>query len=340
MRILLLIVMAVMISFTSHTDQVQAMSFKDLDDVPWAVDAIEYLNSQDIIRGYDSDTFRPKDKITRAQASLMLVNAKFPDEKAQGSAAFTDVLNDHFYYEAITIAAENGIVNGYPDNVFRPHHDVKRAEASVMIDNTYPIQRGPNALGFSDATPVKWALESILNLSSQGIISGYPDGLFKPNASINRAEFAVILAAAMNPDFIRPGDHGQGAANHTLNEFEKEVHRLTNIEREKQQLKPLMIDLSLSQIARYKSRDMVINRYFSHESPTYGSPFDMMRGFKITYRSAAENIAVGYGTPESVVRGWMNSPGHRANILTEGLTHIGIGYDQRGNYWTQMFIGK
>ena len=79
--------------------------------------------------------------------------------------------------------------------------------------------------------------------------------------------------------------------------------------------------------------------YFSHTSPTYGSPFDMMKSFGITYRAAGENIAYGYRTPQAVVNGWMNSSGHRANILNARFTQIGVGYVAAGNYWTQMFIG-
>ncbi len=80
--------------------------------------------------------------------------------------------------------------------------------------------------------------------------------------------------------------------------------------------------------------------YFSHTSPNYGSPFDMMKEFGITYRSAGENIAMGQSTPEEVVNAWMNSEGHRKNILSSSFTHIGVGHVAEGNYWTQMFIGK
>jgi uncharacterized YkwD family protein len=100
------------------------------------------------------------------------------------------------------------------------------------------------------------------------------------------------------------------------------------------------MDWQLSRVARYKSQDMSDIGYFSHTSPTYGSPFEMMRSFGISYRTAGENIAKGYRTAEAVVNGWMNSPGHRANILNSTYTHIGVGYVSQGNYWTQMFISK
>lgn len=82
------------------------------------------------------------------------------------------------------------------------------------------------------------------------------------------------------------------------------------------------------------------NNYFSHTSPTYGSPFDMMRDFNVSYKTAGENIAQGQRTPEEVVQAWMNSEGHRKNILSDKFTHIGVGYQQNGHHWTQMFVGR
>ena len=84
---------------------------------------------------------------------------------------------------------------------------------------------------------------------------------------------------------------------------------------------------------------MADNRYFSHTSPTYGSPFQMIKNFGISYRTAGENIAAGQRTPKAVVDAWMNSSGHRANILNASYTQIGVGYVASGHYWTQMFIG-
>ncbi|QQZ11120.1 CAP domain-containing protein [Heyndrickxia vini] len=128
--------------------------------------------------------------------------------------------------------------------------------------------------------------------------------------------------------------------NYSLNAFEKQVVDLTNKERAKNGLPALKIDNELSKVARTKSNDMAKNKYFDHTSPTYGSPFDMMKKFGISYRSAGENIAMGQRSPEEVVNAWMNSEGHRANILNKNYTHIGVGYVENGNYWTQEFIGK
>jgi uncharacterized YkwD family protein len=125
-----------------------------------------------------------------------------------------------------------------------------------------------------------------------------------------------------------------------LSAFEQKVIDLTNAERRKAGVKDLIGDSKLSSVARTKSTDMQKNSYFSHTSPTYGSPFDMMRDFGVTYSTAGENIAQGQRTPEEVVQAWMNSEGHRRNILNGQFTHIGVGHETTGNHWTQMFIGK
>lgn len=121
--------------------------------------------------------------------------------------------------------------------------------------------------------------------------------------------------------------------------FENEVIRLVNEIRAESGLKPLLVNWELSRVARFKSQDMVDNRYFSHTSPIYGSPFQMIRDFGLSFRTAGENIAYGQRTPQAVVNAWMNSSGHRANILNASYTQIGVGYAASGHYWTQMFIG-
>lgn len=121
--------------------------------------------------------------------------------------------------------------------------------------------------------------------------------------------------------------------------YERAVVSLVNQERARAGLPALRLDAELCRLARIKSQDMRSVRYFSHTSPTYGSPFDMMRSFGVRYSSAGENIAMGFFSPEAVVDAWMNSEGHRANILSARYSAIGVGYVPDGGYWTQWFIG-
>jgi len=124
---------------------------------------------------------------------------------------------------------------------------------------------------------------------------------------------------------------------------ENEVIRLVNVERAKKGLPALKANWQLSRVARYKSEDMANKGYFSHTSPTYGSPFKMMEDFGIKFTAAGENIAMGQQTARDVMNAWMNSPGHRNNILSPSFTEIGVGLAKGPNgrlYWTQMFIKK
>lgn len=133
---------------------------------------------------------------------------------------------------------------------------------------------------------------------------------------------------------------GQTPSGTEISAFESKVIDLTNEQRRKNGLPNLQPDTALSNVAQAKSDDMQAKNYFSHTSPTYGSPFDMMRDFGVNYQSAGENIAMGQQSAEEVVNAWMNSEGHRKNILSANYTHIGVGHTGQGNYWTQMFIGK
>ncbi|MGG1916010.1 CAP domain-containing protein [Priestia megaterium] len=126
----------------------------------------------------------------------------------------------------------------------------------------------------------------------------------------------------------------------TLSSEEQQVVTLVNQERAKAGLKPLQVDATLSKSAKAKSQDMHDKNYFDHQSPTYGSPFDQMKKFGISYKTAGENIAEGQTSPAEVMKAWMNSPGHKANILNASYTHIGVGYVKDKNIWTQQFIGK
>lgn len=143
-----------------------------------------------------------------------------------------------------------------------------------------------------------------------------------------------------NPALIYPGDIIKiPSKNSKVEEYENEVIRLVNEIRVSNGLSEFKTDWELSRVARYKSQDMKDNNYFSHTSPVYGSPFDMIKNFGLSYRTAGENIAKGQRTPKDVVNAWMNSSGHRKNILNSSFKKIGVGYVESGNYWTQMFIG-
>ncbi|GAA2319192.1 CAP domain-containing protein [Streptomyces violaceusniger] len=119
-----------------------------------------------------------------------------------------------------------------------------------------------------------------------------------------------------------------------------EVIALTNAERAAARLAPLAPDPRLTAAAQAHSDDMVARDFYSHTGPEGHQPWDRARAAGATHRGIGENIACGQRSPEEVMRGWMNSPGHRANILKPDFTHIGVGHatgSRAGTYWTQVF---
>lgn len=134
---------------------------------------------------------------------------------------------------------------------------------------------------------------------------------------------------------------GNTTASNATSE-EEELLKLINEQRAAYGLAALKMDKELQRVAKIKAKDLVDNNYFSHNSPTYGSPFDMMKSFGITYKAAGENIA-GNSTLKGAVTAWMNSQGHRENILSNAYNYTGIGIVESKTYGkilVQMFIGK
>ena len=135
-------------------------------------------------------------------------------------------------------------------------------------------------------------------------------------------------------------DHTQNSNG--LTSDEQETLDLINAKRTEAGLSALKIDSEVQNVARVKAQDMVDNNYFSHTSPTYGSPFDMMKSFGIKYKAAGENIA-GNSSNTGAVNAWMNSEGHKANILSNNYNYTGLGVvssPKYGKIYVQMFIGK
>lgn len=121
--------------------------------------------------------------------------------------------------------------------------------------------------------------------------------------------------------------------------FAEEVVRLVNIERENNGLSPLSTLTLLTEASQIRANE--VTQLFSHDRPNGTSCFTVLSELKVSYRACGENIAQGQKTPQEVVTGWMNSPGHRANILNPNFNYIGVGLakDNRGSYsWTQLFI--
>ncbi|WP_404450334.1 CAP domain-containing protein [Sutcliffiella horikoshii] len=213
------------------------------------------------------------------------------------------------------------------------------ADVQEMNNGYLPIDQN----SFSTSIPSE-NFPHFENFQQEGPFAIYKFGQETPQGQQGQPEQGQAPQSGQAaPPENQPAENNKQQAEEStegISETEMKVIELTNAERRKNGLSDLKADASLSNVARDKSKDMQTNNYFSHTSPTHGSPFDMMRDYGISYNTAGENIAMGQRSPEEVVQAWMNSEGHRKNILNGEFTHIGVGYVEEGNYWTQMFIGK
>ncbi len=187
--------------------------------------------------------------------------------------------------------------------------------------NSYTVKQGDSI----------WQIAKELNVTSNDLIDTNPQ-ISNPNM-LHPGQIIYTPSAPSSPTTpVVPSD---------IKNIETELVKLVNIERTKAGRPALTENSNLNNAAKLKSEDFITKNYFSHESPTYGSPFNMLSSLGITYTAAAENIASGQRSAEEVMRYWMNSPGHRANILSATYNQIGVGIarDKNGNlYWTQLFI--
>lgn len=197
-----------------------------------------------------------------------------------------------------------------------------------------------------------------------------PGTQYKTIATVNKNQYIRVFAGvgdwyvvqvegdyigAVNKKYVKPiypnsTSNNTGTNTNTggttqtsqMNSDEQEVFDLINKQRTDNGLKALTNDNEIQKVARIKAQDMVNNNYFSHTSPTYGSPFDMLKSFKVSYKSAGENIAAN-STNNGAVTAWMNSSGHRANILNSSYNYTGIGVvnsPKYGKMYVQMFVGR
>jgi len=331
--------------------QTLAAGFKDVPTTHWAYQSITKLTNDNIIDGFSDNSYKPETQVTRAQAAKIVAHAIKTPLTTNFKPSFKDVPTSHWAYKEIAALTEKGIFSNVTK--FNPNNPLTRAEMSKILTKSFRIIVDNNhELSFKDVSPNGWDHPFIITIAEVGISTGYSPIHYKPAMEVTRAQMAVFLDRAILFDQKRnTGVIKYDAVNKTymdssvtaVNETAKQTARLVNLERAKVGLPSLVVDAPLSKIATIKAEDMNKNEYFAHKSPTYGDPWDMAEHFGYPYRSFGENIAFGQQTPEEVVKAWMNSPGHKANILNKSYTNIGAGITKNSQgriYWVHMFSSK
>ncbi len=314
--------------------------FEDVPADSWYAEPVAWAVKQGITSGTSvtPPTFSPDDLCTRAQIMTFLWRAAGSPEP-KNISAFPDVNTGAYYAKAAAWAAENGMVSG---SVFSPDDPCTRETAMEFMWKQAGSPRAA-AAGFTDVSSdaVNWAVE-------QGVTTGTSTTQFSPDAICTRAQIMTFLYRAFGDpqstaDTVSGGEleEQQTEQSDTSTDFISEVVRLVNEERAAYGLSPLQTMEGLTAAAQIRAEELP--ELFSHTRPDGSSCFTVLNEAGIKYSMSGENIAAGQSTPAAVVSSWMDSEGHRANILNSRFQYIGVGYVQTnsgyGRYWTQLFVG-
>ncbi|KYD23420.1 S-layer homology domain-containing protein [Parageobacillus toebii] len=184
----------------AETAAAESVSFRDVKQYE---KEITYLSRLGVIRGYPDGTFRPNDSVKRIQAVQLILRALGIDLVEDSSVQFTDVKKGDYGYREVATAVELGIVSGKENGSFDPYGRLTRGQMAKIFANAFRLVGKWNK-DFTDVKPGNWAYEYVQALAANGITTGYPDGSFRPNDSIQRMHFAAFLARYINDEFKPP----------------------------------------------------------------------------------------------------------------------------------------
>ena len=346
-------------------------SFSDVPTSHWAYAYVERAVQEGWINGMGGGRYAPEEPVSYAQFVTMVGRIYYQD----AAAASTE---QEFWWSSYMDVACQGFAGGTEWLVLRSaetepfggdavDQPVTRLDMAYMLYNVVEEQapdRLPTAAERQDAARTvadfdrydeHWT-EQLSGVVAMGLITGVDSvGTFAGQESMTRAQAATVLCRlydyvngseaqqpeeSKEPETPAPEESKPSTGSAIdIAAWEQEVFELVNEIRVENGLAEFEYDDTLADVARAHSQDMIDRNFFDHYNPDGASPFDRMKAAGIRYTMAAENIAAGYPSPESVVEGWMNSPGHRANILS-GNKYLGVGLALGGSYgyyWTQCF---
>lgn len=369
--------------------------FGDVSPRHWAYSAIQKLEKQKIVSGYPDGSFRPDNSVSRAEyakifASVFGFDVRTAQEYSPVAQYLPDTDMGSWYYPYI--CAVLPCMFTHPDG-FCPDGEMTREDAAHSLAVLYGYitpSSGTSIVSevsdaslaaFTDAAQITAGKQESVALAIQNsFMQGKGNGIFDPLGPLTRAEICTLLTRALDnkgappaavltrlqsdgymvvyepvvsapPVADTPPSTDENApyypfspvptAPDFLIAMEHQVWEITNEERAKAGLPALQYDENLAEVARVHSIDMDVRGFFDHNNPDGQSPFDRMSAAGYRYSHAAENIAWNQRSAEEVMRAWMNSPGHRANILNKNVSYVGVGLHIAGDgsyYWTQNFF--
>ena len=350
LKVLTAILFASVLILPSLSVNAATTKIKDVKDTHWASDVIYTYVNAGFMNLTNDGYFYPSKAITRAEVADVLVKTLNLPLDAQVELKAVDLPVSHPQYKAFQKLIELGIFNN-SENV-NPDSNLTRAQMAKIIALSFQIEVDKvNSTKFKDYANTFWAKDYIESLADTGIITGKTKTTFAPSDSITKAQFVTLVSRAKSfSSKVKNLECAYDLLSHDYIETKainkslvKEVIKIVNSERASKNLPELIEDPYLNQLATVKVNDIITRNYFEHASPYYGYPWEMANYFDYEFTSLGENLAKNLTTSASVMKGWMASPKHKANILKQNYTHIGVAVkrDKAGNfYWVQMFSSK
>ena len=344
------ILVSILLCASLASQAVAAKTFTDLDVSHWSYPYVQAVQSG--IDGYPDGTFRPDTPVTRAEFSKIFLSALGVYDSSHDTNSYQN------WYEPYQLIMEPYIPsteNGFDADAMLTRGDTALAIYNMLSMDTDGAYSTASAQVYSDYNQNdERTNRAIAFCTDMGIMTG-KGGYFDASSGLTRAEICVIISRINNifgvniPDNTLPPeqtpnpDSGNQSGTEQLSdyEFKMQVLELVNQERAANGLNSLAWSDDAAAVAQAHAEDMASRDYFNHSTPEGLSPSDRINNTGISWTRNAENIAAGQQTPQEVMDAWMNSPGHRRNILTPELENLGIGIARGGSYgiyWVQVFI--
>ena len=350
-------------------------TFTDVPQSHWAHSYVENMAREGVVSGVGNGRFEPEGDVSTAQFAVMLTSAFCPETVAapeEGIPWWEPYVNAAWEAGYLTdTTAGFSYADGSWDadvvNAPMTRYDMAQAMNNTVVAEgmTQPTaeQREAAQAAIGDFASIPEDYETaVVAMYALGYLSGINEkGDFGGGNTMDRAQACVVMTNLLGQkteepaqpetpeepqqpsqsETTPPEDNSGSETDSEIDvaAWEQEVFDLVNQIREENGLEPFVYNETLAETARAHSQDMIDRNFFDHTNPDGKSPFDRMRDNGLSYSMAAENIAMGYPSPEAVVEGWMNSDGHRANILG-GCEELGVGLALGGSYgyyWTQCF---
>ena len=328
-----------------------APSFPDVPQDYWGRPYIQEMTQKGVVTGVGGGLFEPEGPVSTAQLAVMLTAAFCPEtvnldvpagtpwwmpylDAARAAGYLTDTTASWDYFQAGAWDEET-----VTDPMTR--YDMAQAMWNTVLAEGMALptdqarEEAPSKIGDFASIPEDYE-SAVVSMYALGYLSGDDRGNFNGESSMTRAQVCVALCHLLDVDVTLSG--AEQPAD-TVSAYEQEVFDLVNQIRAERGLKPFVYNETLAQVARAHSQDMIDRDFFDHTNPDGDGPDDRVSAAGVRWSQVAENIAAGQRTPEEVVTSWMNSPGHRANILGS-CKELGVGLALGGSYgcyWTQCF---